>query len=504
MADDTVIRPPDQIAAGGSAQPPEQGGILDALRSRGPAPQAALQNIMQPQPGPNMGSAFGSGVLGALAGQPGSNPYLAQQQQGQKDAFYQQLNVQRQRDAQAEKEFRRNEASLKIMRDVLGELPEGEARDAVARTYAQGISKFTGQQFAGPLASALATKRVDPETVNGVLEDGAQGMDPKLISLKRGIPVDKVQGILKTDPKTLERLGADTKAQRDAKLSDQRLKNIKLIEAEYPPVKGHPEMVQTMLQAHAKLNQGRSFEEGTPESRAQAYEIAKLKTLDAQAAEEARQEAAKLRVFGQEAFIKEGIASRLQEQRDVAAERRLGLKEQATKEKAQTAAQQKKAQAIVVAKTFLKQYESYIDQLDEGGFLPKDGGVYESGRANVKQGHVPIPGVSQPNDKVWRGWLDLQGNMIGFARSVQNDIGPRAMAAFNQAVRVSEHPPTKEGLRQILKQMQEQLDAAESGTVPAGVGPLQTPLPPGAKMEGGKVVSEDGLYVWDGTAWQRR
>jgi hypothetical protein len=64
--------------------------------------------------------------------------------------------------------------------------------------------------------------------------------------------------------------------------------------------------------------------------------------------------------------------------------------------------------------------------------------------------------------------------MIGFARSVQNDIGPRAMAAFQQAVRVSEKPPTAAGLRAISKQMHEQLKASKTGEVqgPGTGGPL--------------------------------
>jgi hypothetical protein len=144
-------------------------------------------------------------------------------------------------------------------------------------------------------------------------------------------------------------------------------------------------------------------------------------------------------------------------------ERRMTLKADQTKVQKETVADQKKKQAVVVAKTFLNQFDDYIDKLDKAGFLPKDSGVYEAGRASVKQGHTMVPMLSEPNDPLWRGWLDLQGNMIGFARSVQNDIGPRAMAAFQQAVRVSEKPPTAAGLKAISRQMHEQLDASETG-----------------------------------------
>jgi hypothetical protein len=142
-----------------------------------------------------------------------------------------------------------------------------------------------------------------------------------------------------------------------------------------------------------------------------------------------------------------GYQSQLQSQRDIAAENRLLLKESLSAGKKEDLAAQKKKQAFVVAKTFMNQFEDYIDKLDTAGFLPKDSGVYEHTRASTKQGHPMIPGISEPNAELWRGWLELQGNMIGFARSVQNDIGPRAMAAFAQAVRVSEKPPTKDGNR---------------------------------------------------------
>jgi hypothetical protein len=173
--------------------------------------------------------------------------------------------------------------------------------------------------------------------------------------------------------------------------------------------------------------------------------------------------------------LQEQMRSRLQAQRDVAAEARMEAKAKLDVAKKSTVADQKRVQAVIVAETFLNQFDDYIDKLDTAGFLPKDSGVYEMARSGVKQGHTLVPGLSEPNDPLWRGWLDLQGNMIGFARSVQNDIGPRAMAAFQQAVRVSEKPPTADGLRAISRQMHEQLTAAKKGE-PQGPGVGGGPL----------------------------
>lgn len=487
MADsEDTSRPSDMVSAGGTPAPPDTQAMVEALRSMGTPPQAALANIQAPlqQPAPqqyalplaNIGSAIGSGGLAAMAGRPGANPYLQQLDDQQRSLFYQQIHAQQEQDRRTDRAFAQNKTLLTIEKGVLDSLEEGPLKAQLANQYAQRLSQFTGNPLLGGIGSALATKQLSMEQLNGVLADGAQGMDPKLISMKYKISPQKVQEILQVDPKLLERMGADSAEKRKRVLAENRLKQIQSIEAEYPAIKGHPEMIQTMMDAHAKLNMGKSFDEGTDESRRQAYEIAKLKTLDAAAAEEARQDARKLALFGQEAALKEGISSRLQEQKDIAAENRQAARLAATETQKKTAAEEKKKQALVVTKTFLAQYKDYIDRLDEGGFLPKDGSWSEDQRAKARQGNsiLPVPGYSQPNADVWRGWLDLQGNFIGFARSVQNDIGPRAMQAFEQAVRVSGHPPTKQGLKQIYKQMEEQVKAAESGEVPAGVGFLQT------------------------------
>lgn len=148
MADDTLPKPADQVAAGGTAQPADTGGIIDALRSRGPAPQSALQNIAQPPlgglmgmgqmmmpPAPmpaNLGIAAGSGMLAGLAGRQ-TNPYLQQQGQEQERAQkYQQemLRMQERQQAQREKQ---NEAVLSIA-DGLLQSDNPEARLSGAQT----------------------------------------------------------------------------------------------------------------------------------------------------------------------------------------------------------------------------------------------------------------------------------------------------------------------------------------------------------------------------------
>lgn len=173
--------------------------------------------------------------------------------------------------------------------------------------------------------------------------------------------------------------------------------------------------------------------------------------------------------------------SALQAQRDEAAERRARI---AAGNNARTVPDEKRKSAVAVIDTFLSQYEALLPKLESAGFLPGDSGVKEHARAAAKRGGgpVPIPGYSEPNHPDWRAWLDLQGNLVGFARTVQNEIGPRAMAAFEQAFRTSNQPPTKKGLEEILKNMRDQLKASETGVNPLAGAPAAD-AEPGAPAE---------------------
>lgn len=278
MADE-AIRPPDQVSAGATPEAPDQAGIVNALRSLGPPPQAALQNIMQPMPGPNMGSAFGSGALAGLAGQPGQNPYLQQQQHSQSSLFYQQLNMQREQDRRADRAFKQNEATLEIEKGLLDTLPDSPLRNRLAEGYAKKVGQYTGNPLIGQLGAAIATKKLSPDDVNGILMDGAQKMDPQLIALRHpNVPVQRIQQILQTDPKTLERIGADSESARKSKLLDQQIKEATLAEKNHPELKGDAKTVQAMIALHRKLY-GKDYMEGDSQTQAKAYELAHAQSL---------------------------------------------------------------------------------------------------------------------------------------------------------------------------------------------------------------------------------
>ena len=461
------ITPPDLIGAGVAS--PQQGApdassLMAQLRQPAMPPEMGpLMSMPRQTPGQAYAQAAAGGVS-AMTGAP--NPVMQQQQAQQQQAMqYSQLHerVMNRREKDAE-------GLLNISKDFLQSDSE-EARMVGAR----GIMNFAKSKgmpidnFEG-MVKSLATKAVSGKELADVFQEIGLGFSPDIITKRHpNLPPDILQQAIqnKDNDPARKLMGLPSVLDERKKIADTKLSEAAALDAE-SGLKGlPPELKLTVDRIHRGLNAEKSYGEGTTQSQAQAFELAKLQMIDAEQKKAAVDDARKLALEGQLIGMREGAASRLQGQRDIAAEERARIKSETDLAKKTTLADEKRKQAVVVAKTFMNQFLDKIDKLDKEGFLPKDSGVYEHQRAAIKQGKVLIPGVSQPNADTWREWLELQGNMIGFARSVQNDIGPRAMAAFQQAVNVSEKPPTKTGLLNIHKQMMEQLNASESG-IPGG------------------------------------
>lgn len=460
-----VTQPTDMVGAGIVAPDPRPVNLLEALQGGSPLSQGALAGMLAP-PEPNAGmtalNALGAGVF---AGRGQANPIAAQQLAQQQEDRQRQMMMQRMYERSQDRKAKQQEGVLAVSQHLLNS-ESSQAREVGAKgvfNFLQTVDPKNPPPTA--LIDALSKGHVDIKKSNEILRDIAEGMDDKMILARHPYATpESLTDYRKVNmtPALMKTLGVETPEQRQSALYDLKIKEEAALAAQYPEIKG--KYAQELLMAHRKLNNGQDYKNGTPESRSQAYEIAKLSVLN----DEQKRDEQKL-------ILQEGMRGRLQEQSNINAENRMLMREGLKTE----AADKKRQQGLVVAETFVNQFDDYIDKLDKAGFLPKDSGVLEKGRADVKQGRVPIPGVSKPNDPVWRGWLDLQGNMIGFARSVQNDIGPRAMAAFQQAVNVSEHPPTAEGLRVISKQMREQLKASKIGEIQGpSTGPLAVPPPP--------------------------
>lgn len=508
--------------------PNEQASLL---RSQGSMPTAALMSLMAPPPAANPGLAAGSAGLAALPGGMGAgrNPYLEQHgrdvnsmqagQQGaartlgylqqnelaaQAQALRQQQMQQQMQLKKQEHEMRREEAALKMNLELV------KNDDPNLRMVgARGLHSFfqkNGIEGAEGLLQSFATGRLKPDVLDKALLKVHQGYDDSMLSRLEGMDAQSVRAVREVYEKgndaTKKMLGVPTKKDLvELELKEMDLET-KRIERDFPELKGNNERTTALMLAHRKMNSGLGYHEGTDESRILADQAVKMEQLD----KEARAEALKLKVMQET----EARMIRMQTMRDEASWERFqkekALQEQVAKDKVKA----KRSAGLANAKTLLMQMEALLDPLHKGGFLPTDSGIVEQGRAKAKQGQtpLPVPGYAEPNATVWRQWLDLQGNLVGFERNVAGFIGPRFKEAFTQVIGLSQNPPTREGIRAIIKQMDQQIKAAESVDEEPEWTPTPgqaTPaLPKGAKMEGGKIISESGKYEWDGKAWINR
>lgn len=249
-------------------------------------PGAALANLQQPPPQQyalplaNIGSAIGSGGLAAMGGRPGANPYLTGLDDQQRSLFYQKLHAQQEQDRRMDRAFAHNRTLLTMERDTIGQMEDGPLKTKLAGQYAQRLGQFMGNPLYGAIGADIARKKLTPDQINNVLSMGAKKVDPNLIALQTGVPVEKVSTLLKMDPKYLERLGADDQASRDAKEVERKLKATELLAKQKDlnlPIelkRGSPEFVERVQAIYRKQNNGAEFVDGDGASRARASQAA--------------------------------------------------------------------------------------------------------------------------------------------------------------------------------------------------------------------------------------
>ncbi len=436
MAGEDILPPADQVSAGGAPAPADSQAIVEALRSGGTMPGAALANLQQPPPQQyalplaNIGSAIGSGGLAAMGGRPGTNPYLTGLDDQQRSLFYQQLHAQQEQDRRTDRAFAQNKTLLTIEKGVLDSLEEGPLKDKLAQQYAQRLSQFTGNPLLGGVGAALATKKLSTEQMNGVLMDGAQKMDPQLIALRHQIPVDEVKQILAIDPKTLERLGADDQRTRESKILDFKIKEATLAEKEHPELKGDAREVHLMLATHQKLF-GKDYQQGDTQSRAKAYDLAHAQYQ----AEEER----KLRIKSQLDMEKaiEVAMIRAQTQAQLAANRPLS-----PLQKTKALEPLTKARGTMEA---VRKLEDIVDQIPEDA-LPQSENIASQLWAKYKRnskypGNTAIQQFEQWWGPVAIGQID---------RGMFDEKGLRAIQAFTKQVGMVDNLPPRQAIKDYL------------------------------------------------------
>jgi len=473
-------------------------GQVPAPTLTGPSIMSALQSIQ----GPNPMLAGASAALNTLGGgQPGANPYLAQNQVAQ-HGMIQQINqvrlaqeadLHRQVQLQAlqqkmqERAIKREDAARTMAGDLLfgkHALEDEGQRAAVAKQYGGFLSKLgipmnesimaswskggPSQESQKQLALMLASADAEPDPASkGQLSANAQ----KYFLDHGGKPED-FTAVAQNLRNPAYLMSAHLPTPDDLKLKALQVqeKEAARITKDYPElVKGDPAVIQDMIMQHRKIMGGKAYTEGTDESRDMAYNLAKYNQAKAEEAKIARQlEMRSILQQQQQQFSQGQLDQRLAAQ-DAMLDKRLAAQ-------AQSAAKKKDEAVKATAESFLNQFKAIVPQMYDAGFLPRGTDFISSKAAILRRG-------IDPESPILREWFDLQANMIGWARSVQNDIGPRAMAAFHETNRVMSQPPTKEGLERIIKNMEAQLTASKTQEVqpaPNAVSPL-TPATGGTR-----------------------
>lgn len=125
-----------------------------------------------------------------------------------------------------------------------------------------------------------------------------------------------------------------------------------------------------------------------------------------------------------------------------------------------TGPEEKRKAALDQATLLVDQMEAYAQDLNDKKYLPQAGaGTFSQSNAQALANRKLFP-----NDPAWQTWVKhLQGSMIGYARSVQNDIGPRAMAAFQGAAAMADNPPDIASIRQVAKEMRTAIQLGYDG-----------------------------------------
>ena len=121
-------------------------------------------------------------------------------------------------------------------------------------------------------------------------------------------------------------------------------------------------------------------------------------------------------------------------------------------------------QSLATMNDALSRMIELAPRLAQKGYLPSDPGRISLTRAQATR-------FMKPGDDDWQKWSTLQGNLIGFERTVANDIGPRAMQAFSAIKNFSDNPPPQSAVLGVLTQFKEMVDLARKARQGQSISP---------------------------------
>ena len=412
---DDIQRPPD-MAGLGPQQPAPAEDAVGLLRSQGTPPASLLSLLAQPQGG-------GGGLAGAIsAGMPfvnvggrnaGFQDVVAQQQERarlqQRQQFEEVARVQAMQERQQERLYRQNKDFLMLYEQGL---TSGSpiVREWSARGLNQILPQMNQPKLPPDVVQGFVQGRLSPDILKQAIMERRAGIDDKtLLAMHRELQPSDLAFVdkLKDSPDYMRSIGVDeeeVQRRRDEFVLKRRAADLAAQRAD-------------LSERRLTLQEERSER---AEERAQRNEARNDRRLD---------------------IMEKSLASKL------------------------TTKEEKRKLTFDVMADALDNMEALAQRLDDKNYLPKTAAGPLAGIAtgDLSAARATINQTTFPNDGDWQAWKQLQASLVGFDRTVLNDIGARAFQAFKNQFAFFDHPPTRDAIIQSINQMRGFLKTAQEG-----------------------------------------
>lgn len=403
---------------------------MSALRQSQQPPAIASNPLFQ------MGTAL-QGFASGMHGQPNPALGILEQQKRQQDQQLLRQVQMSQIQGRLRKERDQRNQQLISLTDGLINATDPQARLIGWKERAR-LMKESGMQIPDSIVPMLAKGDIDAKKLDRATLYLASGMDDQgvmaLTGLDRGSLAFARQ--LKDSDDMRHHLGLQTRAQMAKDVADTELKLRK-----------------------AKLDEAKALlDERKADITEQREGRLERNMLEMRAESRRREDLAERR---------QDLAERRETARESEVGRRFDFMEKNLGKKLDTK-EQRRQETLTVMEDSINLMESYADNLDKKNYLTKSAAGPLGGFLYGNLQPLKAAGNRElfPHDPDWVAWKQLQASLIGFDRTVLNDIGARAFQAFKNQFALFDNPPSKAAIDEVIKNMRRLLDDAKKGKIP--------------------------------------
>jgi len=425
MPDQNPVRPPDMVGAG--MMPPGQPPVdLMGALSQGTMPMAALQMMVQPSQSPGMTalSALGAGVH---AGRGQADPMMGQQLAQRQQQMQQAQQMMQMHERQQQAAWKRTQYE-DIIYDSMIKSGDPETAMLGWERKAARAKQFGVQGITPEMISRLGRGKLSTDTLNAAVLNAAAGVsDADNVRLHPALTPQDIPFIhkLAASDDYRKKLGLrDTTDVEDHQVKKQKVD-------------------MDILKYELSLRKQDEVERRTLTSEQMAARRADLQD------------------------------KRLEMMADQF-NRKLDAKDA------------KQEKNLATFETAIDNMDMLADNLNAKNFLTKDvqgkgvlGGLLTG---DMQPAQAATNRKLYPYDEDLTRWKQLQATIIGFDRTVLNDIGARAFLAFKNQFQFFDEPPSAAAIHKVTDQMRQFIAVAKSGKVPV-VEHVYLKLPDGRKAE---------------------